>query len=676
MREDPDKPVGSRSFIFFPTRYKFKRSAHGIDELASIYDKVHVLKTEMCMSASSGGTNRVHMANCTGGSPDQNFYYEANTHRIRLRRNGHCVHYNNRDRIVYLRVCNEQVNQKWYYDSIRQGIQTWGGKCMTWVTGSIWIDDCYGGLYQKFIIPSQWLPAMSLQRIRVSSEPGMCMDVDSSNKLKLLTCDHEKASQEFEYNALTREIKRGELCMDYHLTQYYVYMYRCHGGNNQKWYFESSTKRLRTGWDSKCLDWDGVQLRMTTCALLPRQTYYLPENWGEGISQGTFDEVRVFSNLQLCMTLLDSNTTVTMSKCENGNKGQRLYYDVETLQIKLHQSGRCVDYNYHTGEVYMHTCHGGNNQMWYQYSSDNYLKSFHDSKCMSVSNDKLTMEDCRFLDSQKFLVPAVWSAMSYNQIRSMNNPTKCIVYDPDQSNNVYASECNEDGGLSHEFEYNPSTGEVKLDGLCLDIVLTSDQYETTRKVVEGNVIMWPCNGERNQKWTFGAQTNHIQTMYGVCKFGTSDTSCCLELGNDGNINGRICTSERKQMFLAPDSWVVEEVVSETNYPYYYQPFPPAIWSSDLCHVDLMQNMIKTCDNSMKLLLGPSTSLGTLRSIAKLVNEKGPQRMPGICCLDSPLTSQFFGYHVSKKLLFDSCEFSPISLPSILPSLNVCGVTFF
>jgi hypothetical protein len=61
---------------------------------------------------------------------------------------------------------------------------------------------------------------------------------------------------------------------------------------------------------------------------------------------------------------------------------------------------------------------------------------------------------------------------------------------------------------------------------------------------------------------------------------------------------------------------------------------------------------------MKLLLGSSTSLGTLRAIANAVNEKGPEHMPGTCCLDSPMTSQFFGYHVS-----DGAEVSQVlSLP--------------
>ncbi len=54
-----------------------------------------------------------------------------------------------------------------------------------------------------------------------------------------------------------------------------------------------------------------------------------------------------------------------------------------------------------------------------------------------------------------------------------------------------------------------------------------------------------------------------------------------------------------------------------------------------------------CDKSMSLLVGRQMSLGTLRAIADLVEEKGPDYMPGKCCFDSPTNSdQYFGIEVS------------------------------
>lgn len=62
--------------------------------------------------------------------------------------------------------------------------------------------------------------------------------------------------------------------------------------------------------------------------------------------------------------------------------------------------------------------------------------------------------------------------------------------------------------------------------------------------------------------------------------------------------------------------------------------------------DLVKDVLQTCDESMAFLLGEPTSVGTLRDIAKQVNENGPEFMPGMCCLDTPSNSEWFGYYVS------------------------------
>lgn len=54
-----------------------------------------------------------------------------------------------------------------------------------------------------------------------------------------------------------------------------------------------------------------------------------------------------------------------------------------------------------------------------------------------------------------------------------------------------------------------------------------------------------------------------------------------------------------------------------------------------------------CDASMELLVGKQTSLGTLKAVADLVNEKGTDRMPGSCCFDTPtMNDNYYGVDVS------------------------------
>jgi hypothetical protein len=61
---------------------------------------------------------------------------------------------------------------------------------------------------------------------------------------------------------------------------------------------------------------------------------------------------------------------------------------------------------------------------------------------------------------------------------------------------------------------------------------------------------------------------------------------------------------------------------------------------------LGQSTMQSCDESMALLVGSKVSVGRLRAIADLIQEKGASRMPGYCCMDVATDSEFFGYNVS------------------------------
>jgi hypothetical protein len=47
---------------------------------------------------------------------------------------------------------------------------------------------------------------------------------------------------------------------------------------------------------------------------------------------------------------------------------------------------------------------------------------------------------------------------------------------------------------------------------------------------------------------------------------------------------------------------------------------------------LAQNAMRTCDESMSLLVGSELSVGTLKAIVDSMNKDGPSRMPGYCCM--------------------------------------------
>ena len=92
-----------------------------------------------------------------------------------------------------------------------------------------------------------------------------------------------------------------------------------------------------------------------------------------------------------------------------------------------------------------------------------------------------------------------------------------------------------------------------------------------------------------------------------------------------------------------------------NYDFALLPgFPGNNETSDACLASasdkqLAKSAMYSCDESMSLLIGSTTSVGTLRAVANLVNKIGPERMPGECCMDGTTNSEFFGYRVSVTL---------------------------
>jgi len=64
---------------------------------------------------------------------------------------------------------------------------------------------------------------------------------------------------------------------------------------------------------------------------------------------------------------------------------------------------------------------------------------------------------------------------------------------------------------------------------------------------------------------------------------------------------------------------------------------------------LAKEAMRICDKSMSFLLGGQLSVGTLKEIVKSIEEDGPGRMPGYCCMDNALNSEFFGYNFDPKI---------------------------
>jgi hypothetical protein len=119
-------------------------------------------------------------------------------------------------------------------------------------------------------------------------------------------------------------------------------------------------------------------------------------------------------------------------------------YQTNTVSgpITSERDGKCLDYNFNNGNVYMHSCHGGSNQQWY-FDDRGQMHSVRDGKCLD---------------------------------QHMEN------------NNVYMHNCHGDRNQRWHFETDGHIGTA-FDDKCLD-------YNWN----DHNVYMHSCHGDSNQRW--------------------------------------------------------------------------------------------------------------------------------------------------------------------------------
>jgi hypothetical protein len=62
----------------------------------------------------------------------------------------------------------------------------------------------------------------------------------------------------------------------------------------------------------------------------------------------------------------------------------------------------------------------------------------------------------------------------------------------------------------------------------------------------------------------------------------------------------------------------------------------------------MEEVATQLETGVELAFG-QTSVGEVCAISRAVKQDGPEKMLGYCCLDTPLTSQFWGTAVSSAV---------------------------
>lgn len=114
--------------------------------------------------------------------------------------------------------------------------------------------------------------------------------------------------------------------------------------------------------------------------------------------------------------------------------------------------------------------------------------------------------------------------------------------------------------------------------------------------------------------------------------------------------GRLCTSEE----LANNCAAYSGCDSRTQLvwaAYSFEYSAETECRSSQNNYELSRRATKTCDDSISLLVGSTTSVGMVARYAAIVNAastvgNATDRLPGKCCMDDSLNSEHFGFNVS------------------------------
>jgi len=125
--------------------------------------------------------------------------------------------------------------------------------------------------------------------------------------------------------------------------------------------------------------------------------------------------------------------------------------------LKTKHDANCVDYNYNTGAIYMHRCHGASNQMWHL-TDGGQLKTAKDDKCLDYNAGHhgriVYMGSCHDGKNQE------WYFDDVGRLRSRHDD-RCLDYDVGSgAHNVYMGDCH--GGNNQQFFFQNKSEALKI----------------------------------------------------------------------------------------------------------------------------------------------------------------------------------------------------------------------
>ncbi|CAE7770459.1 ath, partial [Symbiodinium sp. CCMP2592] len=491
-------------------------SGCGHCEYAPVKGRLLYASNGGCADYAFGTDQRNVYVHACHGDDNQRWYFEGEV--LKNERDNTCLDYHSEN--VYMHPCHGGSNQKWYFEHGFLKSRA-DGRCLDFHPGNnnMYVGNCP---WSDTLLWNWKHNVHGGQQVASDYHHGTkCWTHDrSSNNVFVGDCTVAMKSRFFWDGERIKSETDSSLCLDASGDDR-VWMYGCHSGNNQKWYFDGQLLKSRD--DGRCIDFPfrvptDDNLFRGNCPDSPLKRWHMGGAIPKPLPQAKIMSQHDYTCLDRAFASGDGNN-IKMHPCHDGSN-QFFYFDGEHL--KDGRDGLCLD-EPSSGSLYMHSCHGGDNQKWYLDNGRLKNRKWGDAKCMDYAYNNadkdVYMHECHSGSNQffNFEVP--------RELKIRSDGSLCLDWNGN-SDNVLMHPCH--GGNNQLWYFHgPSLRSPHDSSKCLDM----DE--------NGNLYMHPCHGMANQHFTWDDN--------GRLKIH-SDSGKCIDMNNDKNIYMHDCHSGDNQRF--------------------------------------------------------------------------------------------------------------------------------
>mmetsp|Transcript_27072 Transcript_27072/g.61710 ORF Transcript_27072/g.61710 Transcript_27072/m.61710 type:complete len:1967 (+) Transcript_27072:236-6136(+) len=588
MRPDPQTPVDTSSgTVLFPTKYLFEQNVYGVASVAlpdpstaiASDSRIFVIGSQNCLSCS---TSDCSQASCNDNYASQQFSYDPTTYQIRQSSpSGYCLTNQAGSVNIIMSGCSSaSLYQKWRYNPLTYELSTFQDptKCMT--SNGVYVF-CDGSLDMQFRVPSNWLPDIStnvLHSIRLGNT-DTCFDFEN-DLLSLMACN-DGASQQFVFDASTRQIKQGGYCLDTEdpdpsapgLFADIAFMNPDCQQNlvSQMWIYDETAQTLKSFSGDNCLTAENSQAVFQSCtvsSLQYSQQFIIPFQWKPAISSASsVDLVLTRENgLNYCMDASEAANsdftmmpwTVYMQECDPTQQSNVQYWVYNSTSRLVMNGQYCLDATVQTSNgtvfnntVYMNTCDSTSpSQQWYYEAHTNHLRHLSFTSTLTSGDLRSVADGCPTLTTMAACMNSQDGRNSTYELSDGSNksfngqPCRwCCGNECDTNNN----KCEPEGWLLTGASGGPQDGYESYGGVSMNGI--GDGYCPDDSQAESNYLsnclaynsasdaleMQPCQAD-NDDQQFLVPLTWIPTSYLDKMRSAYDASQCMDSSFSNNNN--------------------------------------------------------------------------------------------------------------------------------------------